>query len=117
MFHACGHIFKVDNPSFMGIQPPKGEPLLAAVVVFGGWLNPKSGRILWVPVRYVTGAPACIWSWFNPLFKAMKAMKASKAMKAMKAMKARFKKDWLLVDTEKQQKWGIGYRTNDQTGM
>ena len=38
------HIFKVDNPSFMGIQPPKGEPLLAAVVVFGGWLNPQSLR-------------------------------------------------------------------------
>jgi hypothetical protein len=44
------------------------------------------------------------------LFKAVKAMKASKAMKAMKAMKARFKNDWLLVDTEKQQKWGIGFR-------
>jgi hypothetical protein len=40
----CRHIFKVDNPSFMGIQPPKGEPLLAAVVVFGGWLNPQSLR-------------------------------------------------------------------------
>ena len=42
---------------------------------------------------------------------------AGKAKKAMKAMRARYKTDWLLVDAENQQKRGIDYRTEDETGL